>query len=98
MRFEWDENKNRSNLAKHKVSFGTAISVFDDQHALSIVNCVIEGEERWQTLGMIADILLLVVHTWKDDDGEEVIRIISARKATPDERRAYAKSQKRPSS
>jgi uncharacterized protein len=53
MRFEWDEEKNRSNLAKHKVSFETAISVFDDPFALSIQDRVVDGEERWQTSGMI---------------------------------------------
>jgi uncharacterized DUF497 family protein len=95
--FEWEENKNRSNVAKHKVSFNTAISVFDDQHALSILDRIIDGEERWQTLGMIAGIVLLVAHTWREEDGDEVIHLISARKATPSERRAYAENQHRPS-
>jgi uncharacterized DUF497 family protein len=94
--FEWEENKNRSNVAKHKVSFNTAISVFDDQNALSILDRIIDGEERWQTLGIIAGIVLLVAHTWREEDGDEVIRLISARKATPNERRAYAENQQRP--
>jgi uncharacterized DUF497 family protein len=38
MRFEWDEDKNRSNIAQHKVSFSAAMSVFDDQHALSVLD------------------------------------------------------------
>jgi uncharacterized DUF497 family protein len=97
MRFEWDEDKSRRNLAKHKVSFETATSIFDDQHALSIVDRIVEGEERWQTLGMTAGIALIVAHTWKDEDDGEVIRAISARKATPRERRAYAKNQQLPS-
>jgi len=97
MRFEWEENKNRSNVAKHKVSFETAIAVFDDQHALSILDRIVNGEERWQTLGMIAGILLIVAHTWRDEDGAEVIRLISARKATPSERRAYAENEERTS-
>lgn len=97
MRFEWEENKNRSNVAKHKVSFETAIAVFDDQNALSILDCIVDGEERWQTLGMIAGILLIVAHTWRDEDGAEAIRMISARKATPSERRAYAESEQRTS-
>ena len=48
------------------------------------------GEERWQTLGAIGSlVLILVAHTWTDNDGMEVIRIISARRATKQERRAY---------
>lgn len=57
MRFEWDEEKNRRNRAKHKVSFETAKTVFDDPHVLSIQDRVIEGEERWQTVGMVAGTL-----------------------------------------
>lgn len=51
MRFEWDERKNRSNLQKHKVSFDVAAMVFDDPHAVSLLDRVEGGEERWQTLG-----------------------------------------------
>ena len=97
MRFEWDQEKNRANLAKHKVSFETALSVFYDPFALSIQDRVVDGEERWQTSGLIDGVILLIVaHTWTDDDGDEVIRLISARKATRNERQAYAESQYRP--
>ena len=93
-RFEWDEEKNRSNLAKHKISFETAKLVFDDPFALSIQDRFVDDEERWQTLGMIDDVLLIVVaHTWSDDGGGLVIRLISARRATRGERDAYAESQ-----
>ena len=95
MRFEWDDEKNRSNLAKHKVSFETAKSVFDDPFALNNQDRVVEGEERWQTSGMIDDVILIVAHTWRDDDGDEVIRLISARKARGRERRAYAENRQR---
>ena len=95
MRFEWDEDKNRRNLAKHKVSFETAKSVFDDPRALSIQDRVVEGEERWQTVGMVSGTLLLVAYSYLDEAGDSVTRLISARKAIPHERRAYAKSQKR---
>ncbi len=94
MRFEWDEEKNRRNLAKHKISFDTASLVFDDPRQISVQDRVVEGEERWQTLGMVSGTLILVAHAWKEDDGEEMIRMISARKATARERRAYAESQK----
>ena len=53
MRFEWDEEKNRRNLAKHKISFETARLPFDDPRALSVQDRVVEGEERWQTMGMV---------------------------------------------
>ncbi|HEY9140263.1 MAG TPA: BrnT family toxin [Bryobacteraceae bacterium] len=97
MRFEWDEDKNRRNLAKHKVSFETASLVFDDPQVLSIQDRVVEGEERWQTVGMVSGAVLLVAHTYRDEAGDEVIRLISARKAIARERRAYAESQKRSS-
>ena len=71
-RFEWDEEKSRSNLAKHRISFETAKLVFDDPSALSIQDRFVHDEERWQTLGMIDDVLPIVVaHTWTDDEGGE---------------------------
>jgi hypothetical protein len=92
MRFEWDEVKNRRNLRKHKVSFENARLVFDDAHALSYREREVDGEERWQTLGVVGgSITVLVAHTYGEEGGEEVIRIVSARKATPSERRAYEK-------
>lgn len=93
MRFVWDERKSRQNLAKHKVSFETAQLVFDDPCALSMKDRVVEGEQRWQTLGLAGGaVVLLVAHTFVEEHGEEVIRIISARKATRHEREAYEES------
>ena len=90
MRLIWEERKSRRNLAKHKVSFETATLVFDDPRAISRLDRIEHGEERWQTLGLAGGIVvLLVAHTYYDEDGEEVIRIISARKATPHERKMY---------
>ena len=94
MRFVWNEEKNRRNQLKHKVSFETAISVFDDPHAMSIQDRFVQGEERWQTLGLIEGAVALVVaHSIELEGEEEIIRIISARKATPREREIYAQSQ-----
>jgi uncharacterized DUF497 family protein len=90
MRFVWDEKKSRRNLAKHKVSFETATLVFDDPHAISRPECIEDGEQRWQTLGLAGGIVaLLVAHAYYEEEGEGVIRIISARKATPRERKMY---------
>ena len=84
MVFEWDERKNRANRAKHGVSFEAATLVFDDPHAVGVPEHSEEREERWKTLGIAAGVVpLLVVHTHREEGGEEFIRIISARKATP---------------
>lgn len=90
MRFEWDEKKNLANRRKHRVSFETATLVFEDPRAISVLERMEEGEERWQTVGMAGGVLVMfVAHTYRESDGEEVVRIISARKATPRERRMY---------
>ena len=93
MRWIWDEEKNRANRRDHKVSFEAAQLVFDDPLAITVPD-PFPGEERWRTVGSpspAAGIVLFVVHTWPaaDESGEEVGRIISARKATRNERRAY---------
>jgi uncharacterized DUF497 family protein len=94
MRFVWDENKSRTNLAKYGVSFPTAAKVFDDPRALSFPERVVEGEQRWKSIGWPAGVpvILMVAHTVSGDRTEEIIRIISARKATASERRDYEES------
>jgi uncharacterized DUF497 family protein len=94
IRFEWDEAKNLSNQRKHGVSFQKASGVFLDPFYVTVQERIEDGEPRWQTLGVVGDVLLLTVaHTVreKSDDGAEVeiIRIISARRATRKERRRY---------
>ena len=89
MRFEWDEAKSRGNLAKHGISFETATLAFEDPHHLSVQDRVVEGEDRWQTFGVVGRMTLVVAHAYWEEDDEEVIRIISARKATRRERKAY---------
>ena len=72
------------------MSFELAADVFSDPFSLTIPDQVIQGEQRFWTIGRIANLMvLLVVHTAREDDGDEVIRIISARKATPRERSFY---------
>ncbi len=81
MIFEWDSNKNRVNIAKHSLSFEQAKEIFSSRTTLFIADEVVDGEERWKAIGTIADHrYILVVHTYYEDDGTEVIRIISARK------------------
>jgi len=96
VQFTWDERKNLINQQKHGISFETAVLVFEDIHQVSRPERTVDGETRWQTIGMVNGInVLLVAHTVsersRDEEGdEEIIRIISARKATPQERRVYA--------
>ncbi len=85
--FEWDERKAASNVAKHGVSFEEAAAAFGDPLSLTIADPDhSEQEERFVSLGMSSlNRLVVVVHT----DQEDNIRIISARLATPAERRKY---------
>ena len=87
MRFEWSPKKAAANLAKHKVSFDEASTVFGDPLAVTIDDPDSSTDEnRLLTKGMSQGWKLLVVaHTYK----EGVIRIISARRATKSERRQY---------
>jgi len=93
-RFEWDDKKAASNLGKHGVSFEEATLAFGDPLALSRLERIEHGEERWQTIGFGHHfLLLLVVHTlhMEDADGQytEIIRIISARRANKREKTLY---------
>jgi uncharacterized DUF497 family protein len=57
--------------------------------AVAFPDRIVEGEQRWQVIAWAKSMLLVVAHTVVEQDGDEVIRIISARKATPPERRLY---------
>jgi uncharacterized DUF497 family protein len=89
LRFEWDEQKNQSNIRKHKVSFHEAQSVFYDPNAKLIHDPDhSDDEERFVMLGMTKTLRLLIVcHCYRAND--EIIRIISARQAHSEERRQY---------
>ena len=90
MRFEWDAVKADGNRKKHGVSFEVATRVFADPLALTEQDRIEGGEYRWQTLGMVDGVvLLLVAHADGEEDGSEVIRILSARRASAKERRRY---------
>jgi hypothetical protein len=87
--FTWDARKDRLNRRKHGVSFDTASHVFDDPYHVTTQDREVNGEPRYQTIGMVGPHnVLLVAHT--DEEETDAIRIISARKATRTERRIYA--------
>ena len=88
--FEWDSNKAKSNLHKHGIRFEDAVQVFGDPCHLSRQERYQNGEWRWQTIGLVHGIIvILVAHTVRYESGHEVIRIISARKADRRERGRY---------
>jgi uncharacterized DUF497 family protein len=92
--FEWDEVKAESNLRKHGISFDDAIEVFYDPYAVFEQNRVVDGELRWQAIGMAEDLVMLqVAHAVIERDVDEVFRIISARRATRNERRLYGQNR-----
>lgn len=85
MDFEWDPDKAEANRRKHGVDFADAIGVFDDPFALTQGDPH-PSEARFVTLGRdFLDRVILVAWLWREED----IRLISARKATPRERRQY---------
>ncbi len=92
IQFEWDPNKAIKNLAKHKVSFEEAQTVFNDENARLIFDPDhSESEERFILLGLSHSLkMLVVVHCYKDTDN--IIRLISARKATKSEEKQYKES------
>jgi uncharacterized DUF497 family protein len=89
MRFAWDDAKEKENRRRHGVSFEEASSVFADGNGrLKHDSEHSQAEDRFILLGFSARLRLLVVcHAYREND--EVIRIVSARKATPNERRQY---------
>ena len=91
MRWTWDQAKNAMNLRAHGLSFEAAAFVFDDPLSATRQDPY-PHEQRWRTLGTVGTQAVMVVHTWPEIDtetGEEIGRIISARKATRREREAY---------
>lgn len=86
MQFEWDDNKNVQNLKKHGISFEEAQEIFDGIVFTAIDERFDYGEIREISIGAIQGVVIVtVVHTEKN----QFIRIISARKATRQERETY---------
>ena len=86
MKFEWDPEKNKANMLKHRVSFEEAKTVFDDKNAVYLYDDLhSEIEERFHIIGEDSNFReLAVCHCYRGKNGE-IIRIISARKATQPE-------------
>jgi len=87
--FEWDPRKAASNVRKHRIHFADAVSVLEDDNAVTLREDD-DGEERWVAIGMDALARILVVaYTWRGNS----IRIISARSATPTENNRYMENK-----
>ncbi len=85
MKFEWDQNKNKSNQEKHGIDFNDVKEVFNDKNRLnSEDNRKDYGEKRWITVGIAANVCLTIVYTIRD-----AIRIISVRRSNRKERQEY---------
>ncbi len=88
MEFEWDENKNRTNIAKHGIDFQTAKEVFKDQERIKAEDNRFDyGEKRWISIGKAFNLILVIVYMIRNTK----TRIISARIASKKEREQYNK-------
>lgn len=99
MRFTWHATKADSNLKKHRISFEIATRAFADPFHLSEQDRIEDGEQRWQTIGLVeGHLLLLVAHIVAEegdtDENVEVIHIISARRADRKERKRYEEERR----
>ena len=86
-----DDKKNKINPAKHGIAFEDAVPVFFNDYVLTQSHSIVEGEQRWRTLGRMKDtVILFIGHLIYDDEMDrEVIRIITVRQATPTEEKIY---------
>ena len=89
MKFEWDDEKNTTNKKKHGISFETASKVFNDPYYIEVYDIDHSLEEdRYIAIGLVEDVLFVVF-----TERKEIIRLISARLATEEERRYYYDSE-----
>jgi uncharacterized protein len=92
--FDWDPEKARTNLVKHRISFALAQKVWEDPLYIIVPDRFEAGEQRWHAIGMVGPIAtIVVVHTYPDAGEEDRVRIIGARKATAHERRRYEQEE-----
>ena len=86
MEFEWDPAKATRNIEKHAIDFDTAAEIFDDPDLFLVIDSRTYGERRYQAIGASRGVILFVAYTMR---GDNVCRIISARRASRRERAAY---------
>ena len=91
--FDWDTAKNRANLRVHSVDFQDAVRIFESATLERWDDREDYGEDRWLAVGIVDGIELTVVYTDVETDRGQVRRIISARRATKNEREAYYNAQ-----
>ncbi|MEK7442989.1 MAG: BrnT family toxin [Chloroflexota bacterium] len=85
-KFEWDDEKNKININKHELDFADAWEIFLGPVLIGLDDREDYGEDRWIGIGMLKTRTVVVLYT---ERGENVIRIISLRKATTDEQKRY---------
>lgn len=83
-KFEWDNKKNRSNQKKHGISFEDASDIFSDNDRIQYQESR-DGEKRYKIIGKAFEAIITVIYTMRD----LIVRIISARRSSKDERKAY---------
>jgi len=94
MYFEWDEKKAAINKRDHGISFRAAALVFEDEYRIPEEDSVADGEQRWRTIGIAEGITVVLVVYLEEVWSEDIyVRIISARRATPGERRDYEQNR-----
>ena len=89
MVFEWDDEKERKNIAKHGIDFSTAALVFSDENRIELFDDWHSwDEDRFRTIGEVAGTLMVITVSYTER-GDDLIRIISARTATRIEKEEY---------
>jgi len=89
MRFEWDENKRKDNIRNRGLDFADAWKIFNAPMRTRLDDREDYGEDRWIGIGILDARIVVTVFTEREEDNEEVIRIISLRKALTYERTQY---------
>ena len=89
MELEWDINKERQNIRKHRMDFSLAPRMVTDSHGLVIYDRYENNEHRYHLMSLVEDRCLVMIHTYPDENDENRIRIIGLRKATTHERKRY---------
>ena len=91
-RVEWDPRKSEANRRKHGLTFEEAATVFRDPFRYLDIEGDEHGEIRWRTTGEVGGKLCIVSHTIREEGEEEIYRLITARKASTRERKAFEAS------